>query len=87
MNDLYIDFEKGIDLGEKIKKESFELESLLKQLENIHKTIENNNIKKLDNDLKIIIKLSEVIGETGEFLINVSKAYKEVDNICSQKEE
>lgn len=87
MDNLYIDYEKGIDLGERIKNKSFELNELLKRIENIHNKIEDNDINKLNIDLKSIIKLSEVVKETGDFLINVSKAYNDVDNFCNQKEE
>lgn len=87
MNDLYIDFEKGLNLGEKIKDKSFKLNQLLKELEDIQGTIEDDDIKNLNDDLNVIVKLSEIVGETGDFLINVSNAYNKVDNICSQREE
>lgn len=91
MNNLYIDYEKGLGLGKKICDESVKLNELLLKLENIQNKINENHtsddIKKLNIDLRTIIKLSEIVGETGNFLINVSNAYMEVDKIHIQKEE
>ena len=81
---MYIDYEKGLVLGEQLKVESIKLNELLNKLDNIQSNINNEKLNNLQNDLKVIIKLSEIVDKTSNFLINVSNAYKEVDIACSQ---
>lgn len=91
MNNLYIDYEKGIDFGAEIKDKSIKLYELLQNMKDIQDKLSindnNDDLKQLNNDLNVIIALSEIVGQTGDFLINVSNAYKNVDMICNQKEE
>ena len=74
MNNLYIDYERCINIGNDIKKDYIRLNELLNKLN------EFNTNEELTNDLKEIIKLSEIIDVTGDFLVNVSNAYKNVEN-------
>jgi hypothetical protein len=75
MNNLYIDYDKSLDIGKDIKQEYKKLIELLNKLNEI------STNEELSIDLKEIIKLSEIIDVTGDFLINVSNAYKDVENV------
>ena len=74
MNNLYIDYDKCVDIGYDLKKDYKQLKELFNKLSGL------NNNEELNNDLKEINKLSEVIDVTGDFLINVSNAYKKVES-------
>lgn len=86
MDNIYIDYEQGMVLGTKIQKKSKELKTLLSKLNEIEDKLKNatNDFKDeeylrvLLTQTKIMYKLSDVVDETGNFLINVSKAYQDV---------
>ena len=79
MNNLYIDYDKCLDIGLNIKDDYKKLLVLINKLKEI------NTNEELNNDLKEIIKLSEIIDVTGDFLINVSNAYKKDENVGGDK--
>lgn len=98
MDNIYIDYEQGIILGSKINKKSKELKILLTKLNEIEEKLKNaiyessdeKYLRSLLTQTKIMYKLSDVVDETGKFLINVSEAYKEVaeanDEASNQEE-
>lgn len=79
MNNLYIDYDKCLNIGISIKDDYKKLVQLINKLNDI------NTNEELKNDLKEITKLSEIIDVTGDFLINVSNAYKKVENVGGGK--
>lgn len=79
MNNLYIDYDKCLGIGLNIKDDYKKLAQLINKLNDI------NTNEELKNDLKEITKLSEIIDVTGDFLINVSNAYKKVENVGGGK--
>jgi len=79
MNNLYIDYDKCLNIGISIKDDYKKLAQLINKLNDI------NTNEELKNDLKEITKLSEIIDVTGDFLINVSNAYKKVENVGGGK--
>ncbi len=86
MNNLYIDYEQGITLGNDIQAKAQELNTLLKNISNDLedlKPILNDNtdqeyLKQIEDQTLIMDKLVEAINQTGTFLINVSNAYNDV---------
>lgn len=88
MDNIYIDFEQGMVLGTKIGQKSKELKALLAKLNEIEDKLKNASndfkddeyLRSLLTKTKIMYKLSDVVDETGNFLINVSQAYQDVEN-------
>lgn len=87
MDNLYIDYEQGHILGTKIQSESKELIVLLNKLNTIQEKLKNNvNIdekctKELLTRTKIMFKLADIVSETGDFLVNVSNAYRVTEQV------
>lgn len=92
MDNIYIDYEQGMILGAKIHQKSKELKKLLTKLNEIEEKLKNAIYDSNDEDYlralltqtKIMYKLSDVVDETGKFLINVSEAYKEVADFSDE---
>ena len=86
MDNIYIDYEQGMILGTEINQKSKDLKTLLTKLNEIEEKLKNaiyesnddKYLRALLTQTKIMYKLSDVVDETGKFLINVSKAYKEI---------
>ncbi len=86
MDNIYIDYEKGMILGTKIQQKSKELKTLLSKLNEIEEQLkmatndleDEEYLRALLTQTKIMYKLSDVVDETGNFLINVSEAYQAV---------
>lgn len=89
MDNLYIDFEQGLILGNKIKNEANDLKQLLLKFNDIHEKLDNimieeeekKKVKELISQIKIMNMLADSSLETGEFLTNVSKAYKNISEV------
>lgn len=90
MDNLYIDFEQGLILGNKIKSEANDLKELLIKFEEIQKKLdtimteeeeEKKKIKEIISQTRIVNMLADSSLETGDFLINVSNAYKKVSEV------
>lgn len=89
MDNLYIDYEQGVILGNKIYEKAKQINELLNKIDTIQNKLSNElNIKidtNIQNELltriKVMNKLKDVVEETGLFLINVSNAYQETINI------
>ena len=79
MNNLYIDYDKCLDIGYNVKKDYEKINELKEELNKIKKNDE------LNNDLNEIIKLSKILDVTADFLVNVSKAYKNVEKAGVEK--
>lgn len=79
MDNLYIDYEQGYILGNKIQEEAKVLNSLINRIKDIqlriNEKVNNEFSKELEVKTEIISKLSDVVEETGDFLVNVSNAY------------
>lgn len=94
MNNLYIDYEKGKTLGNKIKDESQELKKLLSELTDVQDKLKGyidlvaleTYAKPLSTKTKVIYKLVDLTSETSNLLINISDAYLKVEK-SSQMEE
>ena len=94
MNNLYIDYEKGKVIGNKIKEESLELKRLLDEFNQIQEKLKNSisNIasetysKPIMSQLKIMYKLADLTEETSDLLINISNAYIDVENSTKMEE-
>lgn len=88
MDNIYIDFEQGMILGTRIGQKSKELKALLAKLNEIEDKLKNASndfkddeyLRSLLTKTKIMYKLSDVVDETGNFLINVSQAYQDVED-------
>ncbi len=86
MDNIYIDYEQGMILGTEINQKSKDLKTLLTKLNEIEEKLKNaiyesnddKYLRALLTQTKIMYKLSDVVDETGKFLINVSEAYKEI---------
>lgn len=93
MNNLYIDYENGPKLGRNIKDKSKNLRILLDDLNKLEEKFsdvistekDNKKLKELKIQTEIIKKLNESVEETGDFLIKVSKAYKEAIETYNRK--
>lgn len=89
MDNLYVDFEQGLILGNKIKNEANDLKQLLLKFNDIHEKLDNimieeeekKKVKELISQIKIMNMLADSSLETGEFLTNVSKAYKNISEV------
>ena len=87
MDNLYIDYEQGILLGNKLKEESSELKNLLLKFSSMQEKLKyilngDNDYevyKNLTTQTQVVDKLLDLISETSNFLINVSDAYKELE--------
>ena len=88
MNNLYIDYEKGKILGNKIKEESTELKKLLDELSTIENKLKNSvdlvvletYAKPLLSQTKLMYKFVDLTTETSNLLISISDAYIDVEN-------
>lgn len=85
MDNIYIDYEQGPILGTKIQGEANDLKNLLLELEKIQEKLsvvlkdsnDEQYLKAVSAQTKIMSKLAEAIDETGNFLVDVSNAYQE----------
>lgn len=95
MDNFYIDYKKGIQLGNEMKIDADELKKLLARYSYIHEklksvsNIENNYeySKQLSVQMQVMNKLSDLVTETSNLLINISSAYIDVENVSNNKEE
>ncbi len=86
MDNLYIDYEQGLILGNKIKSEANDFKELMTRFEEIQQKLdtimtddnEKKKLKEMVSQTRIMNMLADSSLETGEFLINVSNAYKNV---------
>lgn len=93
MDDLYIDYKNGILLGKKLQEDSNNLINLLNSYNDVHEKLKHlvddttyeKYGKLLSVDTKIMCKLSEVIMETGNVLINISSAYEKIENLSKEE--
>lgn len=93
MDNLYIDFEQGLILGNKIKSEANDLKELLEKFGKIQEKLdiimteedEKKKIKEIISQTRIVNMLADTSLETGEFLINVSNAYKNVSEVTDNE--
>lgn len=89
MDNLYIDFEQGLILGSEIKEKANDLKELLAKFEEIEKKLdivmteddEKLKLKQLISQTRIVNMLADSTLETGNFLVNVSNAYKNVSEV------
>ena len=94
MNNLYIDYENGKALGNKIKDESQELKKLLSELNDVQDKLKKyidlvaleTYAKPLTTKTKIMNKLVDLTSETSNLLINISDAYLKVENSSKMEE-
>lgn len=83
MDNLYIDYEQGIVLGNKIRGEASELKTLLDNMREIEDRLnslmesdeEKKYLSEINSQTKIMNMLADAVEETGTFLVNVSNAY------------
>lgn len=94
MDNLYLDYEQGIILGNEIKDGAHKFNILLDKIYEIEEKLNNELGNKIDKNIrkelltraKIMDKLGELIDETGNFLVNVSSAYQECATVsCDTK--
>lgn len=84
---MYIDYEKGKKLGNKLQDEAKVIEELLLKLNEIQEKLEGNLKDEIDNNyskplfsnIKMMNQFATFVDSTGHALSNISSAYTRVE--------